>query len=133
MSAPSPAPAGPHARLFRFFAPLFVAAALFHAAALVKPAIAEPVPPWWHALFIVVNLVLAVGIVKRPRGFLLAFAVYTLQQLIEHGPRLIVVWRDDHRIDWGSVVAVVFVPFVLLLLVREAYPCAADGRGARAT
>jgi hypothetical protein len=107
-------------RVFRWLAPAFAFAAIFHAAALFAPSIAEPVPPWWHALFVVVNVALAIGVVVRPRGFVIAFAVYTLQQLLEHGHRGVVVWRDEHRLDWASLVSIVFVPIVLALLVCDA-------------
>ena len=74
-------------RVFRWIAPAFAAAGVFHAAALVKPEIAEPVPPWWHALFVGVNVIMAVGVVKRPRGFLAFYVAYTVQQSVEHRAR----------------------------------------------
>jgi hypothetical protein len=107
-------------RVFRFLAPAFAAAALFHAVALARPEIAEPVPRWWHALFVVVNVLLAVGVVRRPRGFLVAFAIYTVQQLIEHGERGVRIGVTEHRLDWASLVSIVFVPIVLTLLVLDA-------------
>jgi hypothetical protein len=120
----------PRARIFHWIAPAFAAAALFHAAALFRPAIAEPVPSWWHALFVGVNLALAMGVVRRPRGFLVIYVIYMLQQFVEHGPRAATVWRSEHRIDWASIVSLVFVPFVLVLLLRDAY--AKKESGARA-
>jgi hypothetical protein len=106
--------------IFRWLAPAFVAAGFFHGAALVWPHIAEPVPSWFHALFVAVNFALAVGLLKRPRGFVVLYALYTLQQLLEHGVRGVTVWRDEQRFDWASFASVVFVPFVLFLLVRDA-------------
>ena len=107
-------------RIFHWLAPAFACAGVFHFAALLWPHIAEPVPAWFHALFVAVNAALAVGIVKRPRGFLPIYVVYTLQQLAEHGTRGLTVWQHEHRVDWASLASVTFVPFVLFLLVRDA-------------
>ena len=48
------------------------------------------------------------------------YALYTVQQLLEHGVRGVMVWRDEQRFDWASLASVLFVPFVLALLVRDA-------------
>src|SRR5262249_15016649 len=110
----------PSPKIFRFIAPAFAAAGLFHLAALVWPQIAEPVPGWWHLLFVGVNAALTALVLRRPRGFLIFYVIYTAQQFIEHVPRGLAVWRLEHRIDWGSLASVVFVPCVLALLVRDA-------------
>jgi hypothetical protein len=107
-------------RLLRFLAIAFVCAGIFHAAAFVKPELAEPVPRWWHLLFVAVNTALALGMRTRPPGFVPAFAVYTLQQVFEHGLRGVMVWRVEGRLDWASVVSLTFVPLVLVLLIIEA-------------
>jgi hypothetical protein len=107
-------------RVFLFLAPAFFLAAIFHAAALVKPSIAEPAPVWFHALFVVANLLLVVGVLRRPRGFALAFALYMIQQLVEHGTRGVRIAIEEHRLDWASLVSVVFVPIVFALLVSDA-------------
>jgi hypothetical protein len=107
-------------RVFRVLAFAFFAAAIFHAAALVKPTIAEPMPAWFHALFVVVNLLLVAGVLARPKGFTLAFALYMVQQLLEHGTRGGRIAIEEHRLDWASLVSVVFVPIVFALLVADA-------------
>lgn len=106
--------------LYRAFALAFCAAALFHAAALVWPQIAEPAPPARHAIFVILNAVLAAGLWKRPRGFPIVFALFTAQQLVSHGRGGYAVWRDEGRLDWASLVTVAFLPAVLALLVRDA-------------
>jgi hypothetical protein len=106
--------------IFRFIAPAFVGGALFHLAALVEPGIAEPVPAWYHLLFVVVNAALAVLVLVRPRGFVPLFALYMVQQYVEHLPRCIEVWRVHHRFDLPGFAPLVFVPFVLALLIRDA-------------
>lgn len=107
-------------RVFRFLAPAFFAAAIFHAAALVKPTIAEPEPAWFHATFVVVNFLLVAGVLRRPRGFTLAFALYMIQQLVEHGTRGFRIAIEEHRLDWASLVSILFVPIVFALLVADA-------------
>lgn len=91
----------------------------FHVAALVEPSIAEPSPPWRHALFAAINFAFAVGMVKRPRGFAFAFAALALQQLYSHGTYGIDVWRREARVDWASVVVIVAMPIVVVLLARD--------------
>jgi hypothetical protein len=115
MQTPSP----DSSRVFRWLAPAFVCAAVFHAAACVRPSIAEPVPRWYHALFVVVNVLLAVGVVRRPPWFAFVFAIYAVQQFAEHGVRGVRVCMEEHRLDWASLASVVFVPIVLALLVRD--------------
>jgi len=108
------------ARVFPWLAPAFAFAAVFHAIAFFRPELAEPVPLWWHALFVGVNIALTIGILRRPRGFVFIYAVYTLQQLEEHLTRGIAVWTHEHRLDWASLVSVLFVPAVLVLLILDA-------------
>jgi hypothetical protein len=98
----------------------FAAGALYHGAALFDPSIAEPSPPWRHALFVAINAAFAIGMLKRPRGFVFAFAALAAQQLYSHGIYGVDVWRREARIDWASVVVVVAMPIVLALLVRDA-------------
>ena len=113
-------------RLFQIFAVAFAAAGLFHAAAFIHPEIAEPVPRYWHALFVFVNAGLVAGVLKRPRWFPFVYALYTLQQWVEHGVRGIDVWQSEHRLDWASVVSVLFVPIVLALLIVDARQARAE-------
>jgi hypothetical protein len=108
------------AGIFRFLAPCFVAGGVFHLAALFRPDFAEPVPAWWHLLFVTVNLALAWGVLRRPRGFLPLFALYMVQQYVEHLPRCIEVWQHQHRFDAAGFASLVFVPFVFVLLIRDA-------------
>lgn len=120
-SPPSRAPTTSHPLRVAFLlcAIGFVAGALFHAAALVRPSIAEPAPPWRHALFVGVNAALAVGILVRPKWFLYVFVLFTLEQVWGHGVSLVRV-AGEGRLDWASVVVLVFVPAMLGLLVLDA-------------
>lgn len=120
MFLPMAPPASPYSRIFPWLAPAFVGAALFHGAAFFKPEIAEAVPRWWHAMFVGINVALTVGILKRPRGFIPLYVIYTAQQLYEHLTRGTHIWATEHRLDWASVVSVLFVPAVLVLLILDA-------------
>jgi hypothetical protein len=118
--------------LFTVLAVVFLAAAAFHGAALIRPEIAEPVPAWWHALFVAVNAGLAFAVRRRPPWLPFVFAAYVVQQYVEHAPRGIAVWREEHRLDWASLGAVAFVPVVLVLLVIDARRRSAAARAAKA-
>ena len=111
---------------FRVLAACFAIAAAFHAAALVAPSIAEPSPPWRHALFVVTNAVVAVGMVRRPRGFVVAFALLSAQQLLSHGMYAFALFHAERRVDWASVVVLLAMPAILAFL-------AVDGRAPQST
>ncbi len=96
----------------------FLAAAAVHALALARPEAGDGSPPWRHAVFVVVNLLVAAGVVVRPRGFAAAFAALTAQQLWSHGRAAVDAWRDAGRVDWASVVVLLAMPAVLVALVR---------------
>jgi len=106
--------------VFIVIAAAFGLAALFHVAALVAPAIAEPSPPWRHALFAATNVAVAIGVLRRPRLFVVAFALLTAQQLVSHGAYAWGLWMSERRIDWASAVVLVAMPAVLALLVYDA-------------
>jgi hypothetical protein len=115
MSASLPPPG-----IFRFIAPAFVAGGIFHLVGFIRPDLVEPVPQWYHFLFVLVNLALAAMVLRRPRWFIPVFVLYMVQQYVEHLPRLIDLWREQHRFDWAGFAALVFVPFVFALLLRDA-------------
>jgi hypothetical protein len=104
--------------VFVAFAAGFVVAAGFHVVALAAPGVDIPTPAWRHALFVAINLGAAAGMIFRPRGFALAFAVLTAQQLYSHG-RTLVSALAEGRVDWPSVAVLVAMPVALVLLARE--------------
>ncbi|MEO6418545.1 MAG: hypothetical protein ABIP39_04020 [Polyangiaceae bacterium] len=97
----------------------FFAAASFHAVAIFAPSIGPPSPTWRHALFVLVNVSVALGMLTRPRWFTPLFGLLCVQQLVSHGLFSWDVWQAEHRIDWGSVVVFVFMPATLVLLLRR--------------
>ena len=108
------------ARVFWLVSAAFVVAAGFHVAALAVPSLGEPSPPWRHALFAAINVAAAVGVLRRPRGFVLAFGIFCAQQLYSHGTALAATWRTEHRVDVASVAVLGLMPLVLALLVMDA-------------
>ncbi len=102
--------------IFLVITATFGLAAAFHLVALVTPDIGEPSPPWRHLLFAATNGAVAIGMIRRPRLFVVAFGMLTVQQLASHGAY---VWNQG-RLDWASGVVLVGMPLVLGLLVVDA-------------
>ena len=98
----------------------FVAAAVYHAVGVVRPAWLEPAPVWRHALFVGLNLGLAAGFVVRPRFLVWVFPVFVVEQLHGHGVRALAIWNAEQRVDWTGLVPMVFTPIMLALLVLDA-------------
>jgi MFS family permease len=88
----------------------FVGAGLYHAVAVVFPDIAEPSPSWRHALFVAINGLVGVGLLRRPPWFAWLLTVLTLQQVYSHGAYGWQVWRAEGRIDWASALVLVALP-----------------------
>ena len=59
----------------------------------------------------------ATGIVLRPRGFTLFFAVLTAQQVYSHGTQAWSVWHHAHALHVPSVIVLVSMPAVLAWLL----------------
>ena len=110
--------------MFRIVAVGAVAAALFHAAAMVSPAIAqieyEPTyPTWRHLIFIGIDASLALLVLRRPRWLVWAYGAITLQVLNSHGVGAWHLWMTERRLDWISVAVSVAAPAILLLLIVD--------------
>jgi hypothetical protein len=107
-------------RLRLAFAVGFVAAALFHAVAAVRPDIGEPSPVWRHLLFVGINAGCAAGFVwpVRPlRTFIVGFGVLVAQQIYSHGTYAVACWRAEGRVDWASLVVLLMMPLAFGLLL----------------
>lgn len=98
----------------------FVAAAVYHAVGVVRPAWLEPAPIWRHALFVGLNLALAAGFLVRPRFLVWVFPLFVAEQLYGHAVRAWTIWTAEHRVDWTGLVPMVFTPIMLALLVLDA-------------
>jgi hypothetical protein len=105
--------------LFRIFAVLFAGAAVYHAVAFFAPASGIGGAHWRHALFIAIDVLCAGFILRRPRWFVWAFGLLTLDTLWSHGSHALKLWRVDGRLDWLSFAVLVVVPWALALLIRD--------------
>jgi hypothetical protein len=72
-----------------------------------------------HALFVLVNLVCAVGFWRPFRGFSVLVAVLALQQLSSHGRTLWRALETEHRIDWPSVIVLIAMPLAVAVVCGE--------------
>ena len=106
--------------LFRIFALLFVAAAIYHAAAFAHPALSEGGTRSRHAAFFAIDLLFAWYMLKRPRWFVAAFSLLTLETLYGHGLHAWKLWHDQGRLDWLSFAVLIAVPCMLAFLIAEA-------------
>ena len=106
--------------LFRIFALLFVAAAIFHAAAFAHPAFSDGGTRMRHAAFLVIDLFFAWYMLKRPRWFAAAFFLLTIEALYGHGLHAWKLWRDQGKLDWLSFAVLIAVPCMLAFLIADA-------------
>jgi hypothetical protein len=106
----------------RFFvlATLFAfLAAVYHAVALIGTCFGVAASsPQRHALFIGINLALALGVWYRPRWFVWLFALLCAQQFYSHGRRAI-DWASAGRVDWISLLVLVALPIAFFMLLRD--------------
>ena len=96
---------------------------LFHAAAIVFPAISEPSPPWRHGLFIGVNLFFAWAFVKRVSWLPWPFGALCVQQAWSHGSAFMAARAVGHT-DVQSLAVLLALPCVAILV-----HFGRDGRG----
>jgi hypothetical protein len=105
--------------LFRILAILFAVAAIYHAAVFFQLALSGGGASWRHAAFIGIDLVCAWYLVRRPRWFVWAFGLLTLETLYGHGRHAWMWWHAERRLDWLSFAVLVAVPVTLVLLIRD--------------
>lgn len=96
-----------------------VAVAGVHLVAVARARSAEETP-WRHALFVVINLAVALGFWRRPKYFPFFFGVLTLQQLASHGAAALTAWTTEQRVDLPSLFVLAWMPTALFLLWRDA-------------
>ncbi len=104
---------------FIIFAVLFLISAGYHLVALFFPL--NESPPWRNLLFTVVNILAAIGLLKRPSWFIFPYILLMIQQLYSHGTDLVRLWNAEHRFDWISLLVLLVMPaiFVFLLVDRK--------------
>ena len=113
-------PARSRHRILAGIAACFAAVSIYHAAAIIWRGIDPSSSPLRHALFVVIDLAVSVGLWLRPKGTFWVFAALSIQQLCSHGFALWRAWSLEHRVDWASVLVVAAVPWVSYLLYSDA-------------
>jgi hypothetical protein len=103
--------------LFRLFALLSLAAAVFHAIGLFHPLNGSP--PWRHGLFIVVDFSCTYGFLRRPRWFVWFFSALALQQCYSHGQSLLREPAAGHA-SWLDLGVVLFMLLAVASLFIDA-------------
>jgi hypothetical protein len=104
-------------------------AAGHHLVAVVRARSAAD-SPGRHALFVAINLAVALGFWRRPRYFLFAFGLLTVQQLASHGAEALAAWTTEQRVDVPSLLVLAWMPTALFLLWQDRRQ--ASSRAARA-
>jgi hypothetical protein len=106
--------------VFATLAGLFFVAAGYH---LFRAFVPEGPPPAAsparHLVFVAINGLVAVGLLRRPALFVAAFACLTVQQIHSHGGSALAAWTAERRVDWLSIGVVVVVLATCGLLVDD--------------
>jgi hypothetical protein len=94
--------------------------AVFHAVALVVPAVSEPSPPWRHGLFVGINAFFAWAYITRAWWLPLPFGALWAQQTWSHGAVFIDARAAGH-LDVQSLAVLCTMPLLaaLVLMGRE--------------
>jgi len=119
--------------VFRLASAGALAAALFHAAAIVSPAIAqleyEPTYPISrHLVFIAIDGALAELLLRRPWWLVWAYAPLVVQTLNSHGLGAWRIWVNERRVDWISVAVSIATPIILWFLLMESRERRREGK-----
>src|SRR4051794_1570431 len=72
-----------------------------------------------HLVFVAINALVAVGLLRRPPFFTWAFMALAIQQLMSHGGDVVRTWTKERRVDWISVAVLVVVLVTAALLLHD--------------
>jgi phosphoglycerol transferase MdoB-like AlkP superfamily enzyme len=106
--------------LFNVAAGLSLVIAAYHVTGIFYPINSSP--PWRHFIFACICLFCFYGFIKRPVYFTYFFFVLLIQQVYSHGSFLLSQWHDYNKVDWISLLLLIFLPvlfFNLLLDLRS--------------
>ncbi len=103
--------------IFYAFAILSFIATLYHIKGIFYPT--ELTPAWRHAVFVVINIIFIIGIIKRPSWFIWFVSILTIQQLYSHGSYAIRLWQSENKIHWVSFGVVILLPVLLSVLITS--------------
>jgi hypothetical protein len=105
---------------FQVFAACSLAAACYHVLGAVGVLPADGTPVWRHALFVVIGLLGAWYLLRRPLMLLPCFLALVAQQFGSHGSRTIRWWTIDGRVDVLSIGTLLVLSIATVLLVLDA-------------
>ena len=100
----------------RAVALFFGAAAIFHLWRIVEPNPTDSSGALRHAVFVVINLVVAGCLWWRPRWLRLIFGVLVLQQVSSHGMSAWHAWAEQGEFDLISLGIVLLLPITWAVL-----------------
>ena len=103
--------------IFIVFALFFVISAGYHLVTVFFKVNTSPL--WRNLLFIVINLLVSYGLLKRPAYFIYLFILLMLQQFYSHGSDMINLWNLQHKVDWMSLLVIIMLPVILVFLFLD--------------
>jgi hypothetical protein len=103
--------------IFIVFAVVAFFTMLYHLNGIFYPN--SDTPAWRHALFVVINIILIYGLLKRPKWFVWFVAILIAQQWYSHGSYAFMLWQKEHIIHWISVAIIIFLPLLFILLSAD--------------
>lgn len=102
-------------------------AALSHVVRGFTPS--DPDPGARHAVFVTIDLLAALGLWRRPRWFVLPFALLTLQQMTTHGAAAAAALRAGAAPKPVDALVTLGLPLLLAALAWDALPEAEETEG----
>lgn len=107
--------------IFRFFALLFIAAALHHLYEYFVPELRPEYPPFRHIIVFLINLVLAASMLRRTVFFLPILLFISIQQLYGHGGNLLASLFGNKALIYTDWLVVIFVPIIFFCYCYDIY------------
>lgn len=104
-------------RIFFVFAVLFAGAAIYHFIAVFITI--NDLPLSRQFIFILIDLAIAYGLLKRPKYFIYVFIILLVQQYYTHGFKLMEEWNNFKKIDYVSLLVLCVLPFILFFLLKD--------------
>ena len=101
--------------IFGLFAFIFLAAGVHHAYEYFIPTLRPDYSPVRHLVFVFLNCVLAILMIKRTKYFVPLLALMTLQQLVGHGSNLVRNLAEGEPTIYTDWLVVIFAPIVLVI------------------
>jgi hypothetical protein len=104
--------------LLKAFTVLSALATCYHLAGAIFKIDESPV--WRHLLFTGITIFCFYGFRKRPRYFVILFAVLLVQQYYSHGTYMYDLWVNENKVHWISIFDLLLLPLAFICLVEDA-------------